>query len=159
MNKELIKTVSESLLKLRFLVVNQFLKPMREVERERGEFPPGYLHVLGWLRSKSEPVSMKDLASASFISKPNLTTMIDRLHADGLVERSADANDRRIVNVALTKKGIDFVNRHRQEVTAFIESRLALLGDADLEKLMRAMDDIAEVLQVIAENQSGNERQ
>ena len=153
MNKELMQTVSESLIRLRFLVVTQFMKPMREKERERNEFPPGYMHIMGLLKSKGAPVSMTDLAAASFVSKPNLTTMVDRLNADGLVERSSDVNDRRIVNVALTEKGKDFLCRHHAEVVEFIESRLALLDDAELEKLKHAMDDIADVLHSMGEKQ------
>ncbi len=153
MNTELIQSVSESLIRLRFVAVNQFMKPIREKERERCAFPPGYIHVLGWLKSKGGPVSMTDLASASFVSKPNLTTMVDRLCGDGLAERSSDVSDRRIVNVALTEKGRDFLTRHKAEVAAFIESRLALLDDAELEKLKRAMDDITEILNVMGEKQ------
>ncbi len=153
MNKELMQTVSESLIRLRFLAVTHFMKPMREKERERNEFPPGFMHVLGWLKSKGQPVSMTDLAAASFISKPNLTTMVDRLCADGLVERSSDVNDRRIVNVALTKKGKDFLCRHKAEVAEFIESRLSLLDDAELEKLKHALDDLADIMHIIGEKQ------
>ena len=156
MNKELMQTVSESLMRLRFSVMNQFMKPMREREREKSEFPPGFMHVLGWMKSKGVPVSMTDLASASFISKPNLTTMVDRLCADGLVERSADVNDRRIVNVALTKKGMDFLCRHKAEVAEFVESRLSLLNDVELDKLKHALDDLTDILDVIGEKQTDN---
>ena len=152
MNKELIQTVSESLIRLRFLAV-KFLKPMREKERERCELPPGYMNVMGWLRSRGKPVSMTDLASASFISKPNLTTMVDRLCADGLVERSADVCDRRVVNVALTQKGKELLLRHKAEVTEFVESRLSLLEDSELETLKRALDDLADILKRIGEKQ------
>ena len=158
MNKELIQSVSDSLIKLRFVMVNQFMKPMREKEREKCEFPPGHMHVMGWLKSKGEPVSMTDLASASFVSKPNLTTMVDRLCAEGLVERSADVNDRRIVNVALTQKGRNFLLRHKLEVAAFIESRLTLLDDSDLEKLKRSLDDLTDILNLIGEKQQKENR-
>ena len=154
MNKELMKSVSDSALKLRMLVMTQVLKPMKEIEREKSEYPPGFMHVLGWLKSKGGgPVSMSDLACASFISKPNLTTMVDRLCTEGLVERSADPNDRRIVNVALTQKGREYIEKHKQEVAEFIESRLALLDDEQLERLKRAMDDIAEIVNTIGERQ------
>jgi DNA-binding MarR family transcriptional regulator len=146
MSSELRQAVSESLIRLRFLAVTYFMKPMREKERERGEFSPGCMHVLGWLRSREGPVSMTDLAAASFISKPNLTTMVDRLYADGLVERSADVNDRRVVNVALTPKGRDFLKRHKEEAAAFIESKLSLLDDTELEKLKCALDDLSDIL-------------
>lgn len=150
---ELIKAVSESLMRVRFLTASHFMKPMREREREKSEFPPGCMHVLGWMKSKGGPVSMTDLAAASFISKPNLTTTVDRLCADGLVERSADPGDRRIVNVELTPKGLDFIARHKEIMAAFIESRLSLLDDQDLMKLKHALDDLAEILDKIGERQ------
>jgi DNA-binding MarR family transcriptional regulator len=153
MNKELMQTVSNSALKLRLQVMTQILKPMKEMEREVSEFPPGFMHVLGWLKSKDGPVSMSDLACASFVSKPNLTTMVDRLCVEGLVERSADVNDRRIVNVALTAKGNDFIQKHKEEAMKFIESRLALLEDEDLKRLKHALDDITEIMTIIGEKQ------
>ncbi|HWQ78731.1 MAG TPA: MarR family transcriptional regulator [Anaerovoracaceae bacterium] len=153
MSIELRQAASESLIRLRFLAAAHFMKPMRDREREKGEFPPGCMHVLGWLKSKGGPVSMTDLAASSFVSKPNLTTTVDRLCADGLVERSADINDRRVVNVALTPKGLDFLSRHKEEVAAFIESRLALLDDPDLVKLKRALDDMGDILSKIGERQ------
>jgi len=151
MSKELIRSVSESMLRLRFLAAAHLMKPMREKERERCEFSPGHMHVIGWLRSKGGPVSMSDLANSSFISKPNLTTMVDRLCAEGLVERSADENDRRIVNVALTQKGNDFMARHKAEMTAFIEEKLGLLDDPDLERLKHALDDLSDIVRIIGE--------
>lgn len=159
MNKELIHSVSESLFKLRFAAANQLMKPIRDKEREKCEFPPGHIHVLGWLQSKGEPVSMTDLANASLISKPNLTTMVDRFYADGLVERSADLNDRRVVNVTLTKKGKDVLLRHKAEVAAFIESRLALLDEPDLERLKHALDDMTEIFQRMGEKQKEREKE
>lgn len=158
MNKELIHSVSESLFRLRILVVSQLLKPLREAERERNEFPQGYLHVLSWLRARETPVSMTDLAVASCISKPNLTTMVDRLCAAGLTTRSSDISDRRIVNVALTQKGVEYLNRHKEEVTIFIQSRLALLEDPELDKLKHALDDIADVIKIIEEKRGEDSR-
>ena len=82
MSRELIRSVSESMIRLQFLTASHLVKPMREKERERCEFSPGHMHVMGWLGSKGGPVSMSDLANSSFVSKPNLTTMVDRLCAE-----------------------------------------------------------------------------
>lgn len=158
MNKELMHTLSEQMLKLGFLVKNHIMKPMREVEKDRNEFPPGYMHVLGWLKSKGGPVSMSDLACASFISKPNLTTMVDRLCADGLVERSADPSDRRVVNVALTQEGRNFLIRHREEVAKFIAARLSILDEADLERLKVVLDELTDILETLGEKQNHADR-
>ena len=153
MNKELVQTISESLLRLRFLVGSQFVKPIKEIERERSEFPPGYIHTMSWMYSKGVPVSMTDLASKACISKPNLTTMIDRLFEEGMVERLADPSDRRIVNVALTQEGKEFLHRHKAEIMGFVVKKLSLLEDPDLEKLKKALDDIADILNNMKEKQ------
>jgi DNA-binding MarR family transcriptional regulator len=152
MNDDLIRAVSESLIRLRFLAATYLIKPMREMERERGESTPGCMHVLGLLKSKKGPVSMTDLAEASYISKPNLTTMVDRLCADGLAERSANPNDRRIVNVSLTQKGMELMERRREDFGAFIESRLSVLEEPDLEKLQLALNDLIGILEKFGEN-------
>jgi DNA-binding MarR family transcriptional regulator len=96
MNEELLKTISESLIRLRFLVANQFVKPIKEIEREKSELSPGHMHIMGWIKSKGNlPVSMTDLAAKTCISKPNLSAMVDRLCTEGLVERLPGFNDRR----------------------------------------------------------------
>ena len=155
MNKELMKTVSESLIRLRFLVGSQFVKPIKEIERERTGLPPGYIHIMGWIKSKETPVSMTDLAQKAFISKPNLTTMVDRLCDEGMVERLADPNDRRIVNVGLTQKGIDYLNQHKAEIMEFIVNRLSLLDDPDLERLKNSLDEIADILSIMEDKKKG----
>ena len=152
MSKELIRDVGESLIRLRLLIGTQFMKPIKEIEREKCELPPGYIHIMRWMMSNgNEPVSMKDLANSSNISKPNLTTMVDRLYSDGLVERSADQNDRRIVNVALTKEGIELLRRHKAEIMKFVEIRLSLLEDDELIKLKGALEDIGDIVQLMGE--------
>ncbi len=154
MNEELLKTISESLIRLRFLVGNQLIKPIREIERGKSELSPGYIHIIGFLKSRGNtPVSMTDLAAKMCISKPNLTAMMDRLCAEGFVERLADTNDRRIVNIALTKEGVKFLERHKAVMIEYIMSRLSLLESPELEKLKVALDDIADVIHVIGEKQ------
>lgn len=48
---------------------------------------------------------MASVASASGVSKGTITGLIDGLEADGLVQRSACSDDRRVSHVALTDKG------------------------------------------------------
>lgn len=154
MTKEYINAVGESLIRLRFLVGRQFIKPIKELERDRSELSPGHIHLMRWMYSKGNvPVSMTDLAEAACISKPNLTTMVDRLSGDGLVKRLADPNDRRIVNVALTEDGVAFLHKHKAEVMEFIEKRLSLLKDDELIQLRKALDDIMDVVTIIGERQ------
>ncbi len=154
MNKETMKTISESAVKLKFLLGKQFMRPIREIERKGTELPPGFIHIMRWLQSKgNNPVSMTDLANAACVSKPNLTTMVDRMCQEGLMERSADEHDRRIVNVAMTPHGIDFLKKHGDAVNALIEKRLALLEDPELDKLQNALYDLIDILKIMEEKE------
>jgi DNA-binding MarR family transcriptional regulator len=80
--------------------------------------------------------------------------MVDRLCADGLVERSADPGDRRVVNVALTQEGMNFLIRHKEEVAKFIEGRLSLLDDTDLERLKSILDELTGILETLGNKQN-----
>jgi DNA-binding MarR family transcriptional regulator len=48
---------------------------------------------------------MTDLAEAVVLSKSGLTSLVDRMERDGLIERRADPEDRRATRIALTKEG------------------------------------------------------
>jgi len=51
------------------------------------------------------PISMRELAERLKSDPSNVTGLIDRLEARGLVERRPDPNDRRIKGLALTSAG------------------------------------------------------
>jgi DNA-binding MarR family transcriptional regulator len=51
------------------------------------------------------PKPMSELASGMFCDASNITGIVDRLEARGLVERRADPQDRRVKMLALTAEG------------------------------------------------------
>jgi DNA-binding MarR family transcriptional regulator len=61
--------------------------------------------VLSALVSTGEPLSLSELASRLSCVRSNMTQLVDRLEADGLVERIHDPADRRLVKAAITKEG------------------------------------------------------
>ncbi len=52
-----------------------------------------------------EPLSMRELAERLYLDPSNLTALVDRLEALGLVERQADPDDRRVKRLVITDKG------------------------------------------------------
>jgi DNA-binding MarR family transcriptional regulator len=52
-----------------------------------------------------EPMPMSALAEALHCDNSNITGIVDRLEAAGLAQRQADARDRRVKAVVLTKEG------------------------------------------------------
>jgi DNA-binding MarR family transcriptional regulator len=53
-----------------------------------------------------EPLSMRELAERLYLDPSNLTALVDRLEDLGLVERQADADDRRVKRLVITEKGV-----------------------------------------------------
>jgi MarR family transcriptional regulator, organic hydroperoxide resistance regulator len=52
-----------------------------------------------------EPLSMRELAERLYLDPSNLTALVDRLEELSLVERRADADDRRVKRLVITPKG------------------------------------------------------
>ena len=61
--------------------------------------------ALSRLEEAGEPLTLSDLAAKLSCVRSNITQLIDRLEADGLVRRIADPDDRRSVRAELTALG------------------------------------------------------
>ena len=61
--------------------------------------------VLDQLRRADEPVSLRVLAQGLGCAASNITQLVDRLEAEGLVQRVDDPDDRRSVRAQLTPQG------------------------------------------------------
>jgi MarR family transcriptional regulator, organic hydroperoxide resistance regulator len=75
---------------------------MRDVIVDEGLSPPlmATLHMLG-----DAAMTMRELAESIGLEPSNLTGIVDRLEARGLVERQSSPDDRRIKRVTLTRAG------------------------------------------------------
>lgn len=90
--------------------------------------------------------SASELARAADLNPGAMTRLIDRLAEKGLVERSADASDRRSVHVALTDEGRRIwreVNRCGQRVR---EIAMGGMSDAERAELTRLLQQVRDNL-------------
>jgi DNA-binding MarR family transcriptional regulator len=93
-------------------------------------------HALRML-DPDEPIAMSALAERLFCDASNVTGLVDRLEARGLVERGSAANDRRVKALTLTPAGVAL----RDQVLAVMSEppeAIAALPPAD----QRALRDI-----------------
>ena len=79
-----------------------------------------------------EPLSMRELAERLYLDPSNLTVLVDRLEELGLVERQADADDRRVKRLVITEKGVHFSEEIIEAV--FVESSVFDVLDADEQR-------------------------
>ena len=91
------------------------------------------LAKLGALRHLAEadaPLPLGQLAERIACVKSNVTQLVDRLEADGLVNRVPDPDDRRSVRAAITDEGMD---RYRAGMTAMLGAEEVLVADLPYE--------------------------
>lgn len=62
------------------------------------------LYYLG----KGQHINQKVLAEKMYIKESTVTRLVDRMEKEGLVERKKNQEDRRIVNLVLTEKGMKY---------------------------------------------------
>ncbi|RFA14594.1 MarR family transcriptional regulator [Subtercola boreus] len=91
------------------------------------------LRMLGVLRDRR--LRMSGLASFLGLEKSTLSGLVDRACARGLVERSADPDDRRAVIVALSARGAELAAEVFAEVSEQLLPLLAALGPAEQSRL------------------------
>jgi DNA-binding MarR family transcriptional regulator len=87
--------------------------------------------------SHEGPTPMSVIAEALDVSGASTTGIIDRMEERGLVERTRDEGDRRVVNVALTDAGrqvmLGLATERRERLATLLEE----LSDDDLAGLLR----------------------
>jgi DNA-binding MarR family transcriptional regulator len=99
-------------------------------------------------------LSQSHLASRLVIEAPTLVRHLDRLEADGLLERRRDERDRRVVRVRVTDAGREAETRLRAIADEMNAELRAALG-ADQEIVQRALERIREyALESLAERKN-----
>ena len=88
---------------------------------------------------EEEGVRMRELARRLGGSFSNATVLVDRLVDQGLVERMADSQDRRVVLVRVTKNGHHLVEELVTSWRSLSPSLLKALDADDLTKVSEAL--------------------
>jgi DNA-binding MarR family transcriptional regulator len=124
-------------------VVGRISRLAREIEqrldavyREHG-LEPGWHDVLATLRRSGPPFRLRptDLTAALMLTSSGTTKRLDRLERAGLVERTADADDRRAVAISLTEEGLALIDRVTEAHLANERHILRCLTDTDQRRL------------------------
>ena len=119
---------------------------LRELERELGEtgLPLSWYDVLLQLAEAPERrLRMAELADRVLLSRSGLTRLVDRLQAEGLVEREPSPDDARGTYTVLTAEGLQRLRRAAPVHLAGIQRHwLAHFSDDELTMLKELLSRI-----------------
>ena len=99
-------------------------------------------YVLSQLADSQEPVPLRQLAQVQECVPSNMTTLVDRLEADGLVRRVDDPADRRSKRAELTSLGYEKAEAGAKVVSDVETAFSASLGPTErlaLEKVLSSL--------------------
>ena len=87
--------------------------------------------------SEREGITQSELAERLYVTKGNVSGLVDRLVEAGMVERRAIANDRRSYALHLTEHGRELAHEGLEAQRNYVRGTLGQLGDADIAQLDR----------------------
>ena len=93
------------------------------------------LDILGGQRE----CKMTDLARILGVTKSAVTGLTDRLIRSGLLKRMRSKQDRRIVNVALTPKGLDQAKKFKSFRLNMIASMFSTISETERTQYLRIL--------------------
>jgi DNA-binding MarR family transcriptional regulator len=91
------------------------------------------------LAEAGEPLSLSELAARLACVRSNITQLVDRLEADGLVRRVDDPSDRRSIRAELTPLGRDKQAAGEAELGRVQSELSRLMSGSDLAALESAL--------------------
>jgi len=98
------------------------------------------------LSRSSEPLRQRDIASALSLDSSSVVRVLGNLEAAGLIERGANAADRRAKAIVITGAGRALVNRLERTSQDLERELLAGLPQADIAATRRTLAHICQIL-------------
>lgn len=131
MNKLKVDQIAENIISVYPLLYKTISRPIKHQS-----ITPGGMFVLGTLK-RNGVQSMSDIGKCLAMPKPHVTVIVDKLIEEGFVERQNAPNDRRIINISMTEKGL----------VAFQEIK-AILAENMKIKLLKLTEEEQDILAV-----------
>ena len=142
-NEELIDSVAQNL----FLALPIFRKRLLHMDVIQREYnvPLSHVQVMAMLNDNG-PMNVSEISHRLGIAKPNITPLIDRLIAEGFVERRRDEHDRRMVIVTICEPGVARLMEIRDKMQELVGEWAITLNAAQLRELNESLRTITRVL-------------
>ena len=105
------------------------------------ELSPTQYNVLRILRGAgAEGLACGEIGDRMVTRDPDITRLLDRLEKRGLVKRSREKDDRRVVTIRITSAGLDFLKKLDEPVFRLHKAQLGHMETKQQETLIRLLE-------------------
>jgi DNA-binding MarR family transcriptional regulator len=104
------------------------------------DLSPAQYNVLRILRGSSGGLTCGEIGKRMITRDPDITRLLDRLEKRGVISRSREARDRRVVLTRITREGLELLAQLDQPIQ---EAHQALLGHLGRERIQALMSLLA----------------
>lgn len=102
------------------------------------------------------PLANKDLAEIQGVSVPAMSRMVDHLVKKGLIKRTGDAKDRRVVRLSLNPSGRKLLAKHRRGVQRLFDARVEPLDPADRKALSQGLSLLEQIFPALKDTHASH---
>lgn len=103
-----------------------------------------FLQMITMLYIKKKKPLMKEVADYLAITPPSATSVVNSLIEEGNIMRVLDPEDRRIVRVAITKKGEKALRDNQEMIFSRMRKSLEYLSTKEQKDLARILNKVVE---------------
>lgn len=97
---------------------------------------------------KRKKCTSTEIATEFGIGKSAVTAQINRLYEKGLIERDRDDDDRRVIYLYVSDKGIDFVENTEKELFQELGNYLGDFDEKEIYTFICSLEKLAEKMKV-----------
>jgi len=87
-----------------------------------------------------------ELAEVFDVKKSAITAIITRMWEKGLIQRTRDENDRRVVYLTLTDKGNELFLKTEERIHSLVESFISKFEQSEIVQFLKTYDKVNEIL-------------
>lgn len=117
------------------------------------EIKPPHLDIMINLYRR-EGISQQELARKLLVGRSNMSMLLPQLEKRGLIERRADARDKRVLRLHLTDEGRSVTEQAMQIQTALIDTVMATSTE---ERCLMVADHMEKIIEVLLAQEQTDE--
>jgi MarR family transcriptional regulator, organic hydroperoxide resistance regulator len=117
------------------------------------EIKPPHLDIMINLYRR-EGISQQELARKLLVGRSNMSMLLPQLEKRGLIERRADARDKRVLRLHLTDEGKTITEQAMKIQTALIDT---VMETASEERCLMVADHMEKIIEILLAEDRGDE--